>query len=112
MLKNEGGRDDFTDSFADDSKATKTVGHANKRNGFIILATLTDQRKSGAIKQHGSGAAWFDHGICSLSSSSLSRAMKWRQIAMIPFDLAKWMRGGLLSAKRQIVVRISQNADS
>lgn len=73
------------------SKATKTVGHANKRNGFSHTRHLTNQRESDAIKQHGSGAAWFDHGICSLSSSSLSRREASAQIAMIPFDLAKWI---------------------
>lgn len=41
-----------------------------------------------AVKQHGSGAAWFDHGIASLPSSSPRRRAASALIAKIPFELA------------------------
>ena len=40
------------------------------------------------IKQHGSGRAWFDRGICSLPSASIRRREASARIAMIPFPLA------------------------
>lgn len=41
-----------------------------------------------AIKQHGSGAVWFDTGIAKHSSRSVARKEASARIAMIPFDLA------------------------
>src|SRR5271157_474592 len=41
----------------------KTVGHVNKRDGFSHTRHLTNQSESDAIKQHGSGAAWFDKAL-------------------------------------------------
>ena len=73
------------------SAAVKTVGHANKRDGYSHTRHLTNQRESDAIKQHGSGAEWFDKGIASLSSRSTSRREASAQIAMIPFCLARWI---------------------
>jgi hypothetical protein len=42
-----------------------------------------------AIKQHGSGAIWFDQGIAHLPSSSPRRKEASARIAKIPFDLAR-----------------------
>jgi hypothetical protein len=45
--------------------------------------------KSPAVKQHGSGAEWFDVGICRYPSASASRKAASAQIARIPFELAR-----------------------
>ena len=42
-----------------------------------------------AIKQHGSGAAWFDRGIASLPSGSSRRKAASALIAKIPMDLSR-----------------------
>jgi hypothetical protein len=47
--------------------------------------------KAGGTKQHGSGAEWFDNGICKSSSRSDSRKAASALIAEIPFDLAQWI---------------------
>jgi hypothetical protein len=44
-----------------------------------------------AVKQHGSGAEWFDKGICSLSSNSFSRKAASAHIAKIPPLLAQYI---------------------
>jgi hypothetical protein len=45
----------------------------------------------GGVKQHGSGAEWFDRGICSLPSSSSSRKFASAMIAKIPLPLATYI---------------------
>lgn len=70
-------------------RTTKTVGHANIRDGHTHTRHLTNQRESEAIKQHGSGAAWFDNGICRESSKSNSRKAASAMIAKIPFPVAQ-----------------------
>jgi C-5 cytosine-specific DNA methylase len=45
------------------SAAVKTVGHANIRDGYTHTRHLTNQLESDAVKQHGSGAAWFDMAL-------------------------------------------------
>jgi hypothetical protein len=47
--------------------------------------------RASEVKQHGSGAAWFDTGICHLSSNSPRRRQRSAEIAEIPFDLASWI---------------------
>jgi hypothetical protein len=70
------------------SAAVKTVGHANIRDGHTHTRHLTNQRESDAVKQHGSGPIWFDTGIASLSSASLSRKAASAMIAKVPYPLA------------------------
>jgi C-5 cytosine-specific DNA methylase len=43
------------------------------------------------VKQHGSGATWFDEGICAVSSSSPARKAASAQIAKIPPPLARYI---------------------
>jgi hypothetical protein len=69
--------------------ATKTVGHANIRDGHSHTRHLTNQRESDAVKQHGSGPIWFDTGIAKHSSKPDSRKAASAQIAKIPFTLAR-----------------------
>jgi hypothetical protein len=95
----------------------KTVGHINKRDGHPPTLHLTNQQESDGVKQHGSGAAWFDKALdqrrceataikngkdrigagenCSLqrraSSGSTSRKAASAQIAKIPFPLASYI---------------------
>ena len=69
----------------------KTIGHVNKRDGYSHTRHLTNQRESDAVKQHGSGAEWFDIGIARHSSRCRSRKEASATIAMIPFDLARWI---------------------
>ncbi len=95
----------------------KTIGHANIRDGHTHARHLTNQRESDAVKQHGSGAAWFDKALderrkeataikngkdwfgsgenCSLqrrqSSRSTTRKAASAQIAKIPFELARYI---------------------
>jgi hypothetical protein len=45
--------------------------------------------RDAAVKQHGSGPAWFDNGIASLPSSSRRRKDASAEIAKIPFPLAQ-----------------------
>lgn len=42
-------------------------------------------------KQRGSGAEWFDHGLCKHGSKSNARKAASAQIAKIPFPLAVWV---------------------
>ena len=42
-------------------------------------------------KQEGSGAAWFDNGLCKSSSKSSARKAASAQIAKIPFALGSWI---------------------
>ena len=69
-------------------RGAKTVGHVNKRDGHNHARHLTNQRESDAVKQHGSGPVWFDNGIATLSSKSLTRKAASAMIAKIPFPLA------------------------
>jgi hypothetical protein len=68
---------------------TKTAGYVNKRDGHSHTRHLTNQRESDIVKQHGSGAEWFDIGIAKHSSKSTSRKAASAQIAKIPFPLAQ-----------------------
>ena len=43
------------------------------------------------VKQHSSGAAWFDNGLCKKSSRLDSRKAASAQIAKIPFPLAQYI---------------------
>lgn len=43
------------------------------------------------VKQHGSGAEWFDVGIARLPSHSLRRKQASALIAKIPLDLSRWI---------------------
>ena len=71
--------------------ATKTVEHVNKRDGFDHTRHLTNQRESDGVKQHGSGAAWFDGEIQKSSSKSDSRKAASAQIAKIPLPLSRFV---------------------
>lgn len=68
----------------------KTVGHVNKRDGFDHTRNLTNQRESEAVKQHGSGAAWFDKALDERRKGGARKAAS-AMIAEIPFDLASWI---------------------
>jgi C-5 cytosine-specific DNA methylase len=71
------------------SESVKTVGHANKRDGYSHTRHLTNQTESDFIKQHGSGPVWFDRGISAHGSKSSSRKAASAMIAKIPFALAR-----------------------
>jgi len=43
------------------------------------------------VKQKGSGAAWFDSGLCTKSSKYDSRKAASAQIAKIPYALASYI---------------------
>jgi len=65
---------------------------------FFSAATRSDPReasqysfRSDAVKQHGSGAAWFDEGFIKFPSRSERRKAASAQIAMIPYPLARWI---------------------
>ena len=88
-LKVPGFRFDGSGSFQ--TVAVKTTGHVSRRDGYSHTRYLTNQRESDAIKQHGSGAEWFDRGICRHSSASNSRKAASAQIAKIPLPLARWI---------------------
>lgn len=73
------------------SAVTKTVWHANKRDGHTHTRHLTNQAESDAIKQ---GGDWFNSGEnCSLqrkaSSGSCARKAASAAIAKIPFALSQ-----------------------
>ena len=44
-------------------EGVKTVGHVNIRDGHTHTRHLTNQSESDAVKQYGSGAAWFDKAL-------------------------------------------------
>jgi hypothetical protein len=94
--------------------ALKTVGHLNIRDGHSRTRHLTNQAEHVKVagldfnvkgspgfnvtaaqryreecKQKGSGAEWFDNGLCRKSSKSDSRKAASAQIAKIPFPLAQ-----------------------
>ncbi len=74
------------------ARSFKTVGHANKRDGYDHTRHLTSQRESDAVKQAGlSGPAWFDHGAASHSSRSSARKAASAQIAKIPYALSSYI---------------------
>ncbi len=59
--------------------------------------------RSYEVKQRGSGAEWFDIGICNLPSSSPRRRQRSAEIAEIPFDLASWIARCWLNTPGQSV---------
>lgn len=90
----------------------KTVGHANRRDGYTHTRHLTNQRESDGAKGRlhgwsggtwvsdatkegrkgagaGAGAGWFDSNLCVLGSKSVSRKAASAQIAKIPFALSR-----------------------
>jgi hypothetical protein len=67
----------------------KTNGHVNLRDGHAFTKHLTAQFESDAVKQHGSGPAWFDNGIAKLGSKSTGRKAASAQIAKIPLPLSR-----------------------
>jgi len=62
---------------------------AYKVPGFRFDGLSHGSFQSAAVKQHGSGAIWFDTGIASYSSRSRSRKEASAIIAKIPFPLAQ-----------------------
>lgn len=56
--------------------------------GFNVTAAQRYREEQG-VKQEGSGAEWFDNGLCKKSSRSDSRKAASAQIAKIPFPLAQ-----------------------
>lgn len=97
-------------AFGQLARAVKTTGHANIRDGHSHTRHLTNQResdaikhggdcfndpswpgKAGGVKQKGSGAEWFDSGICKLSSRADTRKAASAQIAKIPFPLSSYI---------------------
>jgi len=56
-----------------------------------VPALLPFSGESEGIKQHGSGALWFDRGIASYGSQSHARKTASAMIAEIPFSLAEWI---------------------
>jgi hypothetical protein len=65
----------------------KVLAHLNKRDGHSSTRYLTNPAEH--IKQHGSGAIWFDTGIAALSSKSPKRKMASAMIAKIPLPLSR-----------------------
>lgn len=61
-----------------------------KAQGFNVTAAQRYRQEQG-IKQEGSGAAWFDNGLCRKSSKSDSRKAASAQIAKIPLPLSQWI---------------------
>jgi hypothetical protein len=78
------------------SETAKVIGidfndHRNSSQtspGFNVTAA---QRYREECKQQGSGAAWFDNGLCQKSSKSDSRKAASALIAKIPFPLAQYV---------------------
>jgi len=72
------------------------VGRAKWHYGSFYLwgdvpALMPFTLEGAGVKQHGSGPAWFDHGLCKKSSRSDSRKAASAQIAKIPFELASYL---------------------
>lgn len=82
-------------------QGTKTVGHANIRDGHSHTRHLTNQRESDALKggtkqpgisgkrNNGKGDAWFQDGAARSGSKSNSRKAASAQIAKIPLPLSR-----------------------
>jgi hypothetical protein len=72
-----------------ETRAVKTVGHVNKRDGYNHTRHLTNQAESDGIKQ--GGEWWHDPASRTrrFSSRSKSRKAASAQIAKIPFALAQ-----------------------
>lgn len=75
------------------ARATKTVGHANRRDGHSHTRHLTNQYESDAIKD---GGDWVGSGKnCSLqrraSSKSVARKAASANIAKTPFELSSFI---------------------
>lgn len=79
--------------------ATKTIGHANQRDGFSHTRHLTNQAESDAVdgrkqpgisgpRDNGKGDRWFQDGAAKSGSKSNARKAASAQIAQIPFALA------------------------
>jgi len=71
---------------------SKTVGHANKRDGHSHTRHLTNQAESDGVKQHKTGRAWFadpDTMSGRISSNSPARKAASAAIAKIPAPLAR-----------------------
>jgi len=70
----------------------KTVGHVNQRDGYEHTRHLTNPEESDAVKQRGSGAAWFDKALDErqkeAGKGSTARKVASALIAKIPFELA------------------------
>lgn len=63
-------------------------GNWSRPHNPIVTPHMTNPSEHG-IKQHGSGAEWFDKGIASLPSGSPRRKAASALIAKIPIDLAR-----------------------
>jgi len=77
----------------------KTVGHANKCDGYSHARHLTNQSESDGFKQagisgvrdNGKGDRWFQDGAALHGSKSSARKAASAMIARIPFALAKYI---------------------
>lgn len=61
----------------------------NHNTGSGSMGNPCDGTGVGGVKQHGSGAIWFDNGIAHLPSSSPRRKAASAQISKIPFPLSQ-----------------------
>jgi hypothetical protein len=68
-----------------------TSGHRGSSDGRRAANNARDAIVDDGRKQAGSGATWFDNGICKLGSKSSARKAASAQIAKIPFPLAQWI---------------------
>lgn len=92
-FRNGGGRrlPSNTGSDAEGGTGVKNVGRGT---WFAIGSPGQTQTKGNpvnGIKQHGSGAEWFDNGLTKFGSRSDARKAASAQIARIPFPLAQWI---------------------
>lgn len=63
----------------------------HRRDGAPHTAHLTNPDEHSGVKHNGSGAAWFDTGICGLPSASRGRKMASALIAKIPLPLSTYI---------------------
>jgi hypothetical protein len=71
---------------AEQANGTKCTGQKNGEEYAMARGPVGD-----GVKQEGSGAEWFDNGLCKKSSKSDSRKAASAQIAKIPFALASYI---------------------
>jgi len=100
------------------AKATKTTAHVNRRDGHGHTRHLTNQAESDrarGVKQpglagkrrNGLGANWFAGGAALLSSGSTGRKEASAKIAMIPYEMARWI-GECYYPRNAISVRMAR----
>jgi hypothetical protein len=73
------------------ARATKNTGGSWFNIGSPGQTVVNRNPVHDGVKQHGSGAAWCDTGICATGSKSSARKAASARIAKIPFPLARYI---------------------